>query len=231
MQLSKNLATEALKAMRDESEDRRVCATALMLTLGPADEFPELAQTAARNSLSGLFNDLAASAADLMTHDGAGRWVVRAPDAEACIARLRNRIKTSTVVWLIHGGRSEAWKEVGRHLERSMGLKYVEFDDAQAKRVLITERVATMASTSTLAIAIMSAEDRQPDGKVRSRQNVVHEIGLAQGFIGIDRVIIMRESGIEDFTNLGGLVYISFTPSDLNSAFLKLQDAIDARMA
>jgi len=232
MPLSQNLLSEAINAAKDVNEESRVRATALMLTLCPAAEFPQLDRNAAKLNLSDLYENLKAKAVEVMEQDGGGAWVCKSEEAEACIARLKARIKASTTVWLIHGGRSAAWKEVGRHIERDMEMKYLEFSDPRVSHVLVTDRVTTMARTATIAVAVMSAEDSLPGGKARARQNVIHEIGLAQGYLGIDRVIILRENGIEDFTNMSGVVYISFTPEerDLELAIFNLHRELEARL-
>lgn len=230
MTLSPNLAAEALKAASDVNEEPRLRATALMLALGPATEFHQLASAARERSLFTLYDELTTKSNDLMEQDRAGYWVPKSPDVESCIARLKARIKASTAVWIIHGGGSVAWKDVGRHIEREMGLKYLEFDDPHVRRVLVTERVTTMAATATVAVAVMSAEDAMPNGKLRARQNVIHEIGLAQGYLGIDRVIVMKERDIEEFTNMSGVIYISFTPPQLELAIFRLQREIETRL-
>jgi predicted nucleotide-binding protein len=56
----------------------------------------------------------------------------------------------------------------------------------------------------------MTAEDETEDGKVRARENVVHEAGLFQGKLGFERAIILREEGCEEFSNIKGLVQIEF---------------------
>ena len=72
----------------------------------------------------------------------------------------------------------------------------------------------------------MTAEDATTDGKIRSRQNVIHEIGLFQGRYGFDRVLIFQQDTVEGFSNIAGLQTIRFKnkPED---GFYELQRALE----
>ena len=72
----------------------------------------------------------------------------------------------------------------------------------------------------------MTAEDATTDGEIRSRQNVIHEIGLFQGRHGFDRVLIFQQETVEGFSNIAGLQTIRFKdkPED---GFYDLQRALE----
>jgi predicted nucleotide-binding protein len=69
----------------------------------------------------------------------------------------------------------------------------------------------------------MTAEDETADGKSRARQNVIHEAGLFQGRLGFDKVIILKQDGIEEFSNIAGLQYIPFSKDNIEQSFYELQ--------
>lgn len=69
----------------------------------------------------------------------------------------------------------------------------------------------------------MTAEDETIDGKTRARQNVIHEAGLFQGRLGFNKVIILKQDGIEEFSNIAGLQYIPFTKDNIEQCFYELQ--------
>ena len=50
-----------------------------------------------------------------------------------------------------------------------------------------------------MAFLVMTAEDEQPDGTLRARDNVIHEAGLFQDRLGFKRAIILLEEGCEEF--------------------------------
>jgi predicted nucleotide-binding protein len=72
-----------------------------------------------------------------------------------------------------------------------------------------------MLETSDFALIVMTGEDETKDGKVRARENVVHEAGLFQGKLGFERAIILRENGCEEFSNIAGLVQLPFPPGNI----------------
>jgi predicted nucleotide-binding protein len=229
MSLSAGLQRDAQRLVPDKREERRVRATALLLLAGPVKQWTDIEPAAARLGLANEFADLSGTLADVIENK-AGQWTPKPANEAECRARLEQRILNSAMIWIIHGGLSPAWLEVAKYVGHDLGRKYVEFNDAFAKRVLVTDRVETMAANSDLAIAVMTAEDRTENGKLRARQNVVHEIGLAQGMLGWSGVILLREEGIEDFTNLSGLVYVPFPHGNVAATYGDLRAHIDQRL-
>jgi predicted nucleotide-binding protein len=157
-------------------------------------------------------------------------WALKESFRQECEARVKKRIRKAAKVWLIHGGRSAVWTQVGNFVANQLSLPCIEFNDSNAERIDIKGRVEAMAASSRIAIAVMTAEDQTAGGRVRARQNVVHEIGLAQGCLGFDRVIIMREEGVEDFSNMDGLVYVPFQSDNVHVALPDLEKHIDSRL-
>lgn len=49
------------------------------------------------------------------------------------------------------------------------------------------ERLSTMLDDASFALLIMTAEDEHSDSSQHARQNVVHEVGLFQGALGLRR--------------------------------------------
>jgi predicted nucleotide-binding protein len=69
---------------------------------------------------------------------------------------------------------------------------------------------------------VATAEDATRGGGVRARQNVVHEIGLFQGRLGFEKVAILMQHDVQEFSNLAGLQVITFTGDDVKATFLDL---------
>jgi predicted nucleotide-binding protein len=76
--------------------------------------------------------------------------------------------------------------------------------------------------SNTFAVIVVTGEDVTADGGIRARQNVVHEIGLFQGRLGFEKVALLQQDGIEEFSNLAGLQVISFPSERIESAFYEL---------
>jgi hypothetical protein len=221
--------SELLDLLRDPSGGEQLRASALALLLGGARSFPELEAAARRQQLQPLYTALQHALPGVL-ENSSSIWEVRADRRKEVEARVRERIRQKARIWIIHGGKSPIWQLVAAFLVREMKLQYTEFNDPNAIRVSITARVAEMVSSSNLAVAVMTAADVTESGARRARQNVVHEIGVAQGRLGFDRVVVMRERGIEDFSNIDGIVYVPFEAAMPEEAFSDLRNHIESRL-
>ena len=76
-----------------------------------------------------------------------------------------------------------------------------------------------MLEVCGMAFLIMTGEDEQPDGSLRARENVIHEIGLFQGKLGFERAIIFLEEGCKDFSNIHGITHIPFPKGKIEITF------------
>jgi predicted nucleotide-binding protein len=102
------------------------------------------------------------------------------------------------------------WRELKDFIEKRLGLAVEEFNSVSVAGVSTTERLAELLDASGFAFLVMTGEDEQADGKVRARENVVHEVGLFQGRLGWKRAIVLLEEGCDEFSNIHGLGQIRF---------------------
>lgn len=107
-------------------------------------------------------------------------------------------------------GRDQAWRDLKDHLTDHHQYEVVAYETGTRSGHTIRDVLDTMLDQSTFAILVMTAEDDQPDGTMRARQNVVHEAGLFQGRLGFPRVAIPVQEGVELFSNIDGVQYIPF---------------------
>ena len=137
------------------------------------------------------------------------------------IARQRPHLhqKSAGSKVFIGHGRSLVWREFKGFIEERLGLPTNEFNSVSVAGFSTKERLSEMLDEASIAFLIMTAEDEQPDGKNRARENVVHEVGLFQGRLGFERAIVILEEGCEEFSNITGLGQIRFPKSSINSAF------------
>ena len=84
-----------------------------------------------------------------------------------------------------------------------------------------------MLDEATFAFLVMTAEDEQPDGTKRARENVIHEIGLFQGRLGFRKAIVMLEHGCNEFSNLAGVGEIRFGKGDIESRFEEVRRTLE----
>ncbi len=125
----------------------------------------------------------------------------------------RPRTAPSTV--FIGHGHSKTWEIVSEFVV-GLGLPVREFNSQSAIGVTNIERLSSMLDDAALALVVMTGDDRW--GKsARARQNVIHEIGLFQGRIGFERTAVLREPGVEGFSNFDGLGYIEIEKGRLGA--------------
>ena len=121
-------------------------------------------------------------------------------------------------IFIGHGG-SDIWKVLRDFLVDTLELEYEEFNRVSAAGEFIGNRLEEMLDKSCMAFLIMTGEDEQTDGKLRARENVVHEVGLFQGRLGFKKAIILLEKGCQEFSNIRGIGQIRFPKGDMRAAF------------
>ena len=80
-----------------------------------------------------------------------------------------------------------------------------------------------MLDDASMAFLVLTAEDQRADGELTARINVVHEVGLFQGRLGLRRAIVLLEEGCEEFSNIHGLGQIRFPPANVDAVFEKIR--------
>lgn len=113
------------------------------------------------------------------------------------------------IVFIGHGA-SNQWRDLKDHLQDKHQIKIEAYETGARAGHTIRDILQDMSNKSTFALLVMTAEDIQGDGKIRARQNVIHEIGLFQGKLGFNRAIIMMEKSVEEFSNISGVQQIRY---------------------
>jgi predicted nucleotide-binding protein len=131
-----------------------------------------------------------------------------------------------TKVFIGHG-RSLVWRELKDFLGDRLGLSVDEFNRVPVAGIATSSRLSEMLDAAAVAFLVMTAEDEQTDGKVRARENVVHEVGLFQGRLGFARAIVLVEDGCEEFSNIHGLGQIRFPRSNLAAKFEDIRAVLE----
>lgn len=130
---------------------------------------------------------------------------------------IRRPRSTPSFIFIGHG-RHKDWERLRDFLEGT-NLKVDEFNVDPTAGVTTVERLTEMLNRACFALLVMTAEDRQVDGTVQARQNVVHEIGLFQGKLGFRKSIVVMQKGVAKFSNIEGLTYISYPKGKIQAAF------------
>ena len=122
------------------------------------------------------------------------------------------------MVFIGHGSSSQ-WRDLKDHLQDKHGYEVEAYETGARAGHHIRDILDEMASKSSFALLVMTAEDEQPDGAFRCRQNVVHETGLFQGTLGFSRAIVLMENGVEEFSNIQGIQQIRYQESNIKETF------------
>lgn len=139
---------------------------------------------------------------------------------------LRTSGNTEPYVFIGHG-RSQNWRELKDFISDELKLPWDEFNRVPVAGVTNIARLDEMLGQACMAFLVMTAEDEQADGKLRARENVVHEAGLFQGRLGFERAIVLLEEGCQEFSNIQGLGQIRFPKGNIKAAFEEIRQVLD----
>lgn len=131
-----------------------------------------------------------------------------------------------TLIFIGHG-RSPAWKDLRDFLKNRLDLPVDEINRVAIAGETTVERLQEMLDSARFAFIVMTAEDEDSEGKVRARQNVVHEVGLFQGRLGFKKAIVLLEQGCEEFSNITGLSQIRFPKGDIGAKFEEIRRVLE----
>ena len=120
-------------------------------------------------------------------------------------------------------GRNKIWARLQIYLKDELKLQTMVFEDESHTSESMVPILEDFLSKAMFAVMILTAEDETAEGTVRARQNVIHEIGLFQGRVGFKKVVLLKQEGIEEFTNVSGLQYIPFKDNNIEQTFYELQ--------
>lgn len=122
-------------------------------------------------------------------------------------------------IFIGHGGKSSAWRDLKDHLHEQHGYTIEAYETGARAGHTIRDILESMMKNSSFAVLVMTAEDEQESGSQRARQNVVHETGLFQGTLGFDRAIVVIEESVEPFSNLQGIHQLRFGAGGIKEIF------------
>ena len=144
------------------------------------------------------------------------------PSPKSEKVEIIGRAGVAPCVFIGHG-RNPLWARVQVFLEHDLNLKTVHYESESRAGDSIVPILEKMLDQATFALLVLTAEDETSAGGKRARQNVIHEAGLFQGRLGFKKAILLRQEGVEDFSNVAGLQYIPFSGDRIEQTFYELQ--------
>ena len=124
-------------------------------------------------------------------------------------------------IFLGHG-RNVLWARVQIYLKDELHLNVEAWESNSRSGLHSLDVLKGILDSCTFAVIVATGEDATASGGVRARQNVVHEIGLFQGRVGFEKVALLHQRGIEEFSNLAGLQVIPFDDVRIEATFYEL---------
>lgn len=133
-------------------------------------------------------------------------------------ASLRPLDPSANRIFFGHG-RSPLWRELKDFVADRLNLPWEEFNRTSVAGYTTAERLQAMLNEAAFAFLIMTAEEEHADLTIRARANVIHEVGLFQGRLGIRKAIVLLEEGCSEFSNIAGLSQIRFPQGRISAIF------------
>ena len=135
-------------------------------------------------------------------------------------------VPASKTIFIGHG-QSSLWRALQDFLQNRLNLNCVEFNRVSAAGIPTAVRLGELLDQSGFAFLVMTAEDVHEDSTRHARENVIHEAGLFQGWLGFRRAIILLEDGCEEFSNIEGLGQIRFPARNISAVFEEIRQVLE----
>lgn len=121
-------------------------------------------------------------------------------------------------IFISHGS-SDLWRKLQAYVEKDLEYNTLELAQEANLGRTILQKLYEEAKKCSSAVIVMTGDDVANENEIRTRENVMHEIGFFQGFYGLENVILLHESGVNIPSNIHGLVYIPFAKDTIESTF------------
>jgi predicted nucleotide-binding protein len=132
--------------------------------------------------------------------------------------RIRPPPPEPATVFIGHG-HSPAWKDLKDHLDEQLGYRVEAYKTGARAGHTIRDILESMPNRSCFAMLVITAEDKWQEGTSRTRENIVHDVGLFQGRLGFDRAIVAIENGVEPFSHLQGIHQLQFGRGNIREIY------------
>ena len=132
----------------------------------------------------------------------------------------------SDSIFISHGHADLLKYQLKDFVREKLGKTAVVLSEQPNNGMTIVEKLEAASEKCNKAIILLTKDDEMADGKMRGRQNVIHEIGFFQGKFGRRNVVLLCEEGVESFSNISGIVYITFNRDHFPEVFEPLRNEL-----
>ena len=121
-------------------------------------------------------------------------------------------------VFIVHGHNETIKEKVARLLEK-LNLEPIILHEQINNGNTIIEKFEEHSNSVNFAIILLTADDegkanKEDNYKPRARQNVFFEMGYFYGKLGRNKVFLLKENGVEDPSDLSGIIYTPYDEYD-----------------
>jgi len=116
-------------------------------------------------------------------------------------------------------GNSTQWRNLKDHLHDKHSYDVEAYEIGARAGHAIRDILEDMLAKSSFAVLVMTGEDKDSNGQLRARQNVIHELGLFQGKLGFSRAIVLLEEETEEFSNIHGINQIRYGKNNIKETY------------
>ena len=135
------------------------------------------------------------------------------------VSKLDKVLRKERPIVFIGHGRSQQWRDLKDHLHDLHGYTVEAYEIGARAGHTIRDILESMLEKSSFAVLVLTGEDEDNIGKIHPRLNVVHELGLFQGFLGFSKAIALLEDGTEEFSNIHGIQQIRYNKGNIRETY------------
>lgn len=122
---------------------------------------------------------------------------------------------------------SEAWRLLHGYLLDVVGLQPPWFDQVPPQGFGSAERLRRMVDGVAAAFIVVTIEDEHLGREGTLRENVIHELGVFQGRLGLNRAFVLVEEGCEGFEGVQGVAQLFFPRGRIEAAFADIRRVLE----
>lgn len=129
-------------------------------------------------------------------------------------------------IFISHGQNELAKLKLKEFVRETLNLVPLILADQPSDGLTIVEKLEKYGKQCKFALILLTADDETAGGSLRARQNVIHELGYFHGFLGREKVLLLKEGGIELFSNISGIIYLEFPNGHIETTFEGIRKAL-----
>lgn len=133
----------------------------------------------------------------------------------------------SKKVFISHGHNELVKHKLKDFVRDRLHMEPVVLAEQPDNGLTIVEKLEKYGKQCDFVLILLTGDDATESGGHRARQNVIHELGYFHGVLGRKRVLLLKEKGVELFSNISGLIYKEFPSGAIESIFEDIRLALE----